>query len=149
MDRDEVQRLLAAVPRERTYLLPALHVAHDALGYLPAWALELISAHFGIPGVEVESVAHSYSELRLEPPPAVHVRVCTGLSCWLRGSARLLEDVRHSMGAAEQDGVGVEEMDCAFMCGVAPVVEVNGRYTGRADTASVTRLVTAVDKGQY
>ena len=114
----------------------------------PLGSLEVVSAHLGVPGVEVESTAHSYSELRLEPPPALDMHVCVGLSCWLRGSSRLLERLRQATAGADHGSVGIEEIDCAFMCGVAPVVVVNGAYVGQVDEQMAASLVAPRSRGQ-
>lgn len=142
MDKGELRRRLAELPRDRSQLLPALHLIHDVLHHLPPWSLELVSEHLGVPGVQVESIADSYSELRRKPPGPVDVRICTGLSCWLRGASALLE--RANRVAASKDGdADVEEFDCGFICGVAPVVEVNGAYAGRVDEGELERIIVA------
>ena len=143
MNKDLLRKMLVNIPRERNQLLPALHVAHDALDYLPAWSLEVISDHLGVPGVEIESIAHSYSELRLDPPPSIRVGVCTGLSCWLKGSSDLLDQVRDFNGPDSE--VELEELDCAFMCGVAPGGELNGMYIARARKDIVTKAMSDLE----
>ena len=142
MDKGELRRRLAELPTDRSQLLPALHLVHDALDYLPPWSLELVSEHLGVPGVQVESIADSYSELRRKPPCPVDVRICTGLSCWLQGAPALLERAKR-VSASRNGDADVEEFDCAFMCGVAPVVEVNGAYAGRVNEGELERIIVA------
>ena len=127
---------LAGFPRERTWLLPALHAVHEAAGYLSAPALSAVAAHLRVPASEVYGVATGYPEFRLAAPAPGHARVCTGVTCRLLGAQEILTRLRASNGAA------VETVDCLFACSVAPVVEVDGVYHGRV-TAVGTPIVAS------
>src|SRR5205809_7033507 len=81
--------LLATFPRERTWLLPALQAVQRAERYLAPDALDAVAAHLRVPKSEVWGVASHYPELRLSQPGARVVRVCTGVSCKLRGGSEL------------------------------------------------------------
>ena len=86
-------------PRERTWLLPALHAAQHEAGWVSPEALAAIAAHLRVPLSEVYGVATHYPEVRLTKPGGRLVRVCTGVSCRLTGgatgySARVLQLVR-------------------------------------------------------
>ena len=129
-------------PREHSELLPALHFLQHEFGCLPEWAMEVVGWHLGIPSSEVYGAATSYTELRMELPVAHVVRVCTGLSCRLSGGGEILEVVRQRLASVED--VKVEETPCGFLCGLAPVLEIDGRWFGRVDLASVACLVSEV-----
>ena len=125
---------IAGFPRERRWLLPALHAIQHAHGWLSREALADVAAHLRVPASEVWGVASDYPELRLEPTGKHLVRVCTGVTCRLLGGDAVLAGVRARCGG---DGeITVEEADCFFACSVAPLVEVDGAYHGRVDPAS-------------
>src|SRR5438046_9779969 len=119
---------LAAFPRERTWLLPALRAAQQAERWLSPETLDRIAAHLRVPKSEVWGVASHYPEFRLTRPGRRLLRICTGVACLTRGAADLLahaED-RLGIGAGETTSpreVTLEALDCAFGCAVAPVVE--------------------------
>ena len=139
MDQRELRRrLIERFPRERRYLLPALHYIHDEFGHLPEQALQTAAWHLRVPASEVYGSATSYTELRVKAPAEHTVRVCTGLSCLLNGAGAVL---RAACEAAE--GTAVEERACAFLCAAAPVVEVDHECRGRASAESVRAAVTA------
>src|SRR5215470_6283687 len=128
--------------RERTWLLPALDAVQRAQGHVSADNLAAIAAHLRVPLSEVWGVATHYPELRLAAPTGRLVRVCTGVSCRVRGGDAILRECQRLLGAAadRQDETDtVEEMDCAFACGVAPVVEIGHAVIGRATVADVAR----------
>lgn len=126
-------------PRERGYLLPALHHVQHEFGYLPGWAMEAVGRRLRVPKSEVYGAATSYTELTLDPPGGHTLRICTGLSCSIRGAGELFE----SANAAAEADTAVVETACGFLCGVAPAVQWDGRWIGRATAASVGRLVAA------
>lgn len=132
--------------RERGQLLPALHYVHHEFGHLPGWAMEVTGWHLGIPVSEVYGAATSYSELRLDHPGRHLVRVCTGLGCLSAGARDLLSKITDGVGAGPHDGaVTVEETACGYLCGVAPAVQVDGAWLGRADAGSVLAKLKAAD----
>jgi NADH-quinone oxidoreductase subunit F len=137
-----------AFPRERTWLLPALHAAQRAQGWLSPDALEQIAAHLRVAKSEVWGVASHYPEFRLAKPGRRIVRVCTGVSCRVRGGRDLLATCERtigiSAGGTTPDGaVTLEEMDCAFACSVAPVIEVDHAYVGRVAPGDLASLLSA------
>src|SRR2546428_986895 len=143
-----VAELLAKFPRERTWLLPALQAVQRAERYLSPEALEAVAAHLRVPKSEVWGVASHYPELRLAPPGTRVVRVCTGVSCKLRGGGELLAACERRLGLragrTTADGaVTLEAMDCAFACAVAPVVEIDHEYQGRVTPRAPDALLAA------
>ena len=130
-------------PRERRYLLPALHYIHDEFGYLPEHALQTAAWHLRVPASEVYGAATSYTELRVEAPAEHTVRICTGLSCLLNGAQRLVLELRRARPPPRLETTAVEERACAFLCAAAPVVEVDHESRGRASVESVRGAVAA------
>ena len=142
---EPLARVLAGFPRERQWLLPALHAVQHALGYLSDAALSEVAGHLRVPLSEVWGVATHYPELRLAPRGRHHVRVCMGVSCALMGSQALLDGIaRHwqvTPGAtgAERE-LTLESADCLFTCSMAPLVEVDGGLYGRVAPSQIAAL---------
>src|SRR5437867_12544205 len=93
-----VAELLAKFPRERTWLLPALQAVQRAERYLSPDALEAVAAHLRVPKSEVWGVASHYPELRLARPGRRRIRVCTGVSCRVRGGREPLAACEQRLG---------------------------------------------------
>jgi len=144
---DPAERL-SSFPRERTWLLPALQQEQVSEGWLSPDALDRIALHLRVPKSEVWGVASHYPELRLSRPGRRIVRVCTGVSCRVRGGRELLAACERALGVGAgqttADGaVTLEELDCAFACSVAPVVEVDHVYRGRVAPGDVDALLAS------
>ncbi|MYC29580.1 MAG: hypothetical protein F4X65_05755 [Chloroflexi bacterium] len=173
MEREELRPILRQkFPPHRTYLLPALHFLQEELGCLPEWALQTLSWHLRTPASVVYGAATSYTELRIEAPSGRLVRVCTGLSCWHGGGRELLSDLSETLDVvaanARQDNdstqdmaqdvaqnvaqnvvqnVALEETACAYRCPLAPLVEVDGVWLGRAALPQVLDRLKEPAKG--
>jgi NADH-quinone oxidoreductase subunit E len=147
MERNELRPLLRQkFPQERALLLPVLHFLQNEFGYLPDWALEIVGWHLHIPASEVYGAATSYAELRLNPSGRHLVRVCNGLSCWSNGGKELLEHLAAQLwlqpgGTTPDDRVTLEETPCAFLCPMAPAVEIDARWWGRATPDSIASQI--------
>ena len=128
MDQHDFSTALAALPRRRDQLLPALHAVHHVAGWLPEAAIVAAARHVYVPLSEVYGIVTSYSEFRLSAPDPERVEVCTGLSCRIAGA----DDLRVEF---ERLGRSVEAVPCRFLCAVAPVVEHKGEYHGRLAVA--------------
>jgi formate dehydrogenase iron-sulfur subunit len=137
---------LSRFPRDRTWLLPALHALQHRDRWLSAPALEEAADHLRVPKSEVYGVATHYPEFRLTEPGRRVVRVCVGLSCRVRGGLDVLAACEQRLGiaagATTPDGaVTLERLDCAFDCAMAPVVEVEGEHRGRVTLGAVEELL--------
>ncbi len=144
----EPTAVLSRFPRERTWLLPALHALQHRDRWLSSAALEEAADHLRVPKTEVYGVATHYPEFRLTEPGRRVVRVCVGLSCRVRGGLDVLAACERRLGIAAgsttADGaVTLERLDCAFDCAMAPVVEVAGEHRGRVQVAAVDALLAA------
>ena len=128
-----------AFPRERAWLLPALQAVGHELRWIPADALREVASHLRVPLSEAYGVATHYPEFRLAEPRKRLVRVCTGVSCRIRGGLDLLKALEAAVGG----DVTLEPFDCAFNCSVAPVVEADGKHHGRMGIGDVTRVLNA------
>jgi len=146
--------VVSGFPRERTWLLPALHAVQHATRWVSPDALAAIAAHLRIPLSEAYGVATQYPEVRLTQPGGRLVRVCTGVSCRIMGGVELLAACERKLnvpaGQTTADGAcTLEDMDCAFGCAVAPVVAVDRAYVGRVRPADLPDLLCARRSGTH
>src|SRR5437879_11897922 len=87
---------IARYPSERrkAALLAALHLAQDELGWLSEPAMAYVAFRLDVPPVRVREVATFYTMYRLRPVGRHHIGVCNSISCWARGSEKLLAECR-------------------------------------------------------
>jgi NADH:ubiquinone oxidoreductase subunit E len=145
---------LASLPRQRTFTLPALLLAQREYGWVSDDTVREIAAHLRLTLNDVESVATSYPEIQRRPTGRVVVRVCTGASCWIRGS----DEVMAAFEAALEIGAGdttpdawitLESTPCCFACAVAPVVEIDGKLRSRVEPAEIPVLLPSTGGARH
>src|SRR4029078_8065466 len=92
----DVQRQIEALrqkyPTARALLLPALHmVQKENGGWLPEPALLALADYLALPPSGVMGVVTFYDMYHERPVGRHRIRVCTNLSCMLRGSEEIME----------------------------------------------------------
>lgn len=128
-------------------IVQELKLIQERCGYLPAEELHALAQRITMPLHRLHEVASFYPLYRLQPPPAVEVRVCRDISCHLRGAPRL----RDKLAAVAQEfgaGVTVVGVSCLGQCDHAPAISINHHvYRGLPDEA-LTEHVCAAARGQ-
>src|SRR5262245_24304919 len=112
-------------------IIHELHAIQDTHGYLPAAELQALSHRINVPLYRLHGVASFYPHFRLQPPPAVEIKVCRDFACHLRGAPDLYDIARTVAEASPLTDVQVSFTPCLGQCEGAPAVSINSRpYTG-------------------
>ena len=129
----EVGRLQGLYPDKRGALLPVLHLAQDAFGYVSLEVEEYVAALFELSPAHVHEVVTFYT-LYFQKPKGRHVvSVCHNLSCHLLGAKGIIEHLERTLGIAvgetTSDGkVTLLSVECLCACEGAPMMQVDDRY---------------------
>ena len=106
-------------------VLAALHLAQKEHGDLRDDVLRLVAATLELPYAHVYGVATFYTMFRLKPGGVNTLRVCTNISCMLRGGYAVLHAFERELGLkvgqSNADFTLVEE-ECIAACANAPAV---------------------------
>ena len=145
----EVHRLQALDPDKRGALLPVLHMAQDAFGYISLDVEAYVASLFGLSPAHVHEVVTFYT-LYFQQPKGRHVvAVCHNLSCHLAGAplilAHLKERLGIDVGETTEDGrVTLQAVECLCACEAAPMMQVDDRYEMDLTPEKVDRIVEAL-----
>jgi NADH-quinone oxidoreductase subunit E len=136
-------------PPARPAAIPMLQSAQSALGYLPGDALKAIARHLGVSPAVVEGVASFYAQFRFTAPGRHRVTVCSGTACYVRGSGKLMDDLKADLhiapGETSPDGaITLESVSCFGACALAPVVVVDDKVLRQQTSASVKQVVAGL-----
>jgi NADH-quinone oxidoreductase E subunit len=130
--REEIRKLTAKniYPSKKSYTLPALWIAEKNFPAIDHEIMRIIAQELEIPLVEVEEAAEFYAMFHTKPKGKYVIRVCTNLSCMLRGGEEILKELCRLLkvkpGETTPDGLfTVEEYECMGLCDGAPAVTVN------------------------
>jgi NADH-quinone oxidoreductase subunit E len=149
--RDELARLRSRYPTTEALVLPALHLAQQHWdGWLPDEAIEAVAQELELPAVKVYGVVTFYDLFHQRPVGRHRLRVCTNLSCALRGGEEIAATVERELGVGEgqvsADGrCSWVRFECLGACEAAPMMMVDGEYHGPLDPAKAKRLLEELD----
>jgi NADH-quinone oxidoreductase E subunit len=130
----EIAELRKRYPTNEAVLLPALHLAQKAWGgWLPDEAVAAVAAELELPVSKVYGVVTFYDLYHQHPVGRHRIRVCTNLSCQLRGSEEIMEVLHQELGVGEEeitpDGrCSYVHFECLGSCDTAPMMMVDETY---------------------
>ena len=130
----ELDALRPRYPTTEALLLPALHIAQREWGgWLPEEAIEAVARELDLPSAKVYGVVTFYDLYHQKPVGRHRIRVCTNLSCQLRGSEEIMETLAAELKVGEDevtpDGrCSYVHFECLGSCDTAPMMMVDDEY---------------------
>jgi NADH-quinone oxidoreductase subunit E len=134
---EQLDRLAPRYPTREALLLPALHLAQRHWGgWLPDQAIAAVAHALDLPLSKVYGVVTFYDLYHQQPVGRHRIRVCTNLSCMLRGADEILETIHDELGVGEHqvtpDGrCSYVHFECLGSCDTAPMMMVDDEYHER------------------
>jgi NADH:ubiquinone oxidoreductase subunit E len=129
--QQKIAALIERYPSKQPVVLAALHLAQKEFGHLSDDALRLVAKTLDLAYAHVYGVATFYTMFRREPGGTTTIRVCTNISCMLRGAydvlAQFEKELRLKKGESNADFSLVEE-ECIAACANAPAVLCGTEY---------------------
>jgi NADH-quinone oxidoreductase E subunit len=135
---------------KRPVVMAALHLAQKEHGYLSDDALRLVARTLDLPYAHVYGVATFYTMYRREPSGTSTIRMCTNISCMLRGGYEVLEAFEQKLGV-KQGGtnaaktITLVEEECIAACANAPCAVVGTKYYLDIQPGDVPKIVAELE----
>ncbi len=102
-----------------------LRAIQNQYGYLPGDQLEALSKRTQTPLYRIHGVADFFPHFHLAPPPKVRFRVCSDMSCHLRGADELRTGLKQRFQQMSESDLSIGEVSCLGQCDGAPAISVN------------------------
>jgi len=150
----QIDAWLAKYPAEqrRSALVPSLlFVQKQNSGWLSEAAMQALAEYLQLPPIEVYEAATFYDMYELQPVGRHLVRICTNVSCLLRGSDDLVAACQATLGVGlgetSADGrVTLREAECMGACGGAPMCQVNDKnYHENLTSEKMVEILNALE----
>lgn len=132
--RQQIADVTKRYPTLRAALLPALHIAQKAHGgWLPDRVINAVAAQLELDPAEAYGVVTFYDLYHQKPVGRHRIRVCTNVSCMLRGSDEIMATLRDEL-RVEEDEVTPDgrcsyvHFECLGSCDTAPMMMVDDDY---------------------
>jgi len=148
---DKRWRIVDATMRRHGYvgncLIEALHTAQESFGYLDEPALRFVAGSLNLPLSRVYGVATFYHHFMLKPQGKHTCVVCLGTACYIKGSAKVLEQLEGKFGIKSgqttRDGrLSILTARCFGSCSLAPAAVLDGVVVGKTTADQLVDRVT-------
>jgi len=142
-----VDELRPRYPTEEALLLPALHLAQQANGgWLSDETIAAVAELLRLPVAKVAGVVSFYDMFHDKPVGRHRIRLCTNLSCQLRGALELATVLREELGIERgevtPDGrCSWVAFECLGSCDTAPMAMIDDDYHENLTPDRLRKLV--------
>lgn len=150
--RQKIDALCERYPSKQPVILAALHLAQKEFGHLNDEALRLVASTLDLPYPHVFGVATFYTMFRREPAATNVVRVCTNISCMLRGAYDVLEGLEKKLGIEAGESKGefhLVEEECIAACASAPAIVCGTKYFLNVEVKHLDEIIDYLKKNPH
>ncbi|MEW6335237.1 MAG: NAD(P)H-dependent oxidoreductase subunit E [Thermodesulfobacteriota bacterium] len=150
MEKEKIDAIIDRVGGDARWVIQVLMEIQHENRWLPREALERVSRRLDVPLSEILHIVTFYKTFSLMPRGRHEIHVCTGSSCHVRGSGRLLERVRDLTGIGPGETgpdarFSLETGNCLGSCAWGPEILVDGKHHGRIAPGDVEALLKDCD----
>ena len=146
---DKVNEIISRYPsgKQKSALLPVLHVAQDTFGgWLDVPVMDYIASLLNIEPIEVYEVASFYSMYNLKPVGKYMFEVCQTGPCMINGSDNIIAYIKEKLnigvGETTADGMfTLKTVECLGACGYAPMMQLGKNYREHLTKEKVDAIV--------
>jgi NADH-quinone oxidoreductase subunit E len=153
--RVKAREIMARYPagRERSALLPMLHLVQAEQGYVSPEGMAFCAEMLGITKAQVAAVATFYTMYKRRPAGDWLVSVCTNTMCGVLGGDKAFQVLSEYLGVGHDETTGdgkitLEHAECLAACDYAPVMTVNYEFFDRIDADRALDVVRQLQKDE-
>jgi NADH-quinone oxidoreductase subunit E len=128
--KEKIRAFFPRYPTRRAVLLPALHIAQDAIGYLSLRAMREIAELLELPPAAVMDVVTFYTHFWTHPKGRKTIVLCRSITCELMGGKDVKDAIERKLGIHEHQTTADGEWsfmteECLAGCEHAPCMLIN------------------------
>ena len=149
------KEIIARYPegKERSALLPLLHLVQAEEGYVSPAGVTFCAEQLGLTRAQFGAVATFYTMYKRRPAGDWLVSVCTNTMCGVLGGDATFEALSEYLGVGHDetttDGlITLEHAECLAACDYAPVVTINYEFFDRLQADQALSLVHRLEEGE-
>jgi NADH-quinone oxidoreductase subunit E len=149
------KEIIARYPegRERSALLPLLHLVQSVQGYVSPEGIEFCAQQLGLQKANVAAVASFYTMYKRRPTGDYLVSVCTNTMCNVLGGQAVYDAVSERLGVGHDEttpdgSITFEHAECLAACDYGPVMTVNYDFFDGVTPETAIDIVEQLRKGE-
>ena len=153
LDQIEYEASKYPVDKRASAVMAALRIAQEEKGHLSSELIDYIADVVGMPSMRAYEVATFYSMYEHKACGETQIKVCTNISCMLRGSGEIVDRLEQrlgiKLGEVTADGkVGLKEVECLAACAGAPMLQLNKDYIEHLTPEKIDEMIDALGLDQ-
>lgn len=131
-------------------ILSALQEVNERFGYVSIEAAEVVAEHLGTTATRVYGLLTFYADFRTKPRGKHFMLLCHGMSCYVMGSQKLVQELADTWGIADGETTADGELTvqvvngCLGVCDKAPFCKIDDGYHGNLTTESLNAVLRKV-----
>jgi len=144
--REKIRAFFPRYETRRAALLPALHVAQDALGHLSWQAMKEVAELLEIPPSQVMDTVSFYTHYWTHSRGQKVIVACRSVSCEVMGGQAVLDELKKRLTIKEHETTAdgkysLVTEECLAGCDHAPCLLINERLHKRVKPEDVARIL--------
>ena len=146
IDMERAETVVENFRQRQASLIELLLDIQDEFNYVPENVVLMASARLGVPLEKLLGLTTFYNAFSDAPQGRVHIKVCTGTACIVRGAQAILEKVIEETGVTpgetSDDGeFSLESVHCVGACALGPIIVANEEYHGHVSSAKAAEII--------
>lgn len=153
--RERAQEIIRRYPegKERSALLPMLHLVQSVEGYISPSGIDFCAEQLRLQKANVAAVASFYTMYKRRPTGEYLVSVCTNTMCNVLGGQEVYDSLVEHLGVGhdettEDQKITLEHAECLAACDYGPVLTVNYDFFDGVTPEGAVELVEQLKSGE-
>ena len=145
-ERKDIEAAAEEYKFKESACIEALKILQRRRGWVSDEEIKDLSEFFGMTVDELDSVATFYSFIFRRPVGRHIILVCDSVSCWVTGSARLIDYLKFKLGIEPGETTGdgrftLLPIACLGVCEEAPAMIVDTKVHGNLDEKRIDEIL--------
>tara|TARA_B100000029_G_scaffold490315_1_gene549218 strand:- start:3495 stop:3989 length:495 start_codon:yes stop_codon:yes gene_type:complete len=148
--KNKIDKEAGKYPVRQAAVKSALRYCQEKHGWISEAVVRAIADYLNLRAIEVYEVATFYDMFYTQPTGRHCLRVCTNVSCMLRGAEDIVNHIRSTLnvecGGTSSDGrITLFESECLGACGGAPMMICGDQYVENITADKVDALLAELE----
>ncbi len=140
--------ILQLYEQPKAAMLPLLWLVQENQGYVSQEAEAWVGSTLGVARSHVREAVSFYNMFHTKPVGRRELRVCTSLPCLLRGSGRVLEQIKEHLKISPGETtpgqeVTLTEVECLCACEMSPMAQLDETFIGPLEGETLDTVLEA------
>ena len=146
MIEEELESIIKEKGTDAPALIGILQEIQKQEHCLPFRTMEMVAKKVGVALSRLYALATFFKGFTLKPVGEHSVEVCLGTTCYVRGGARLMNELQHLLhvidgGTTSDKKFTLKSVRCLGCCALAPVISVDDRVYRSVSTKELPEMI--------